>query len=103
MVSKKDVLQVLRTVLDPELALSIVDLGLVYAVKISGPKNQAVVGVKMTLTTPFCPMAPQINEQVKAKVLSLKGVSRVEVDLVWEPHWTPDKMSEQAKIELGLV
>ncbi|MEM4255049.1 MAG: metal-sulfur cluster assembly factor [Candidatus Norongarragalinales archaeon] len=99
MVSEKDVLGVLKTVLDPEIAFNIVDLGLVYGVSIEG-KN---VSIKMTMTTPLCPMAPEIIEEVKSKVGKMPGVEKVDVEIVWEPAWTPEKMSEQARIELGLV
>ena len=99
MVSEKDVLGALKEVLDPEIAFNIVDLGLVYGIAVEGK----TVSIKMTMTTPLCPMAPEIIEDVKKKVSALEGVEKVEVEIVWEPPWTPEKMSEQAKIELGLV
>ena len=99
MATEKDVFDVLKTVLDPEIAFNIVDLGLVYAVKIDGPK----VKVDITFTTPMCPMGPELVEMVRSKVLTLDGVKDVDVEVVWEPAWTPDKMSEYAKMELGLV
>ncbi|MFH1056484.1 MAG: iron-sulfur cluster assembly protein [Candidatus Micrarchaeota archaeon] len=98
MVSRNGVLGVLKTVLDPEIAFNIVDLGLVYGVAVS---KDGVVGIAITLTTPACPMGPEIVEEVKRKVRGLKGVKEVNVDLVWEPPWTPEKMSGQAKIDLG--
>lgn len=99
MVSEEDVFGVLKTVLDPELAFNIVDLGLVYGVSIAG--NTVVV--KMTLTTPACPFGPELIEESERKLRALKGVENARVELVWEPPWSPEKMSEQAKIELGLV
>lgn len=102
LVSKDRVTEVLKTVLDPELALNIVDLGLVYEILVEGPKGDGIV-VKMTLTTPACPMGPELVDEVKAKLSKLPGVKKVGVEIVWDPPWTPEKMSEQAKIELGLV
>ncbi len=99
MASEKEVLEALKTVLDPEIAFNIVDLGLIYGITVEGK----TVSVKMTMTTPLCPMAPEIIGEVKAKVGKLEGVENVEVEIVWDPPWTPDKMSEQAKIELGLA
>jgi len=99
MVSEKEVLEALKTVLDPEIAFNIVDLGLVYGIAIEGK----TVSIKMTMTTPLCPMAPEIIGEVKTTVGKLEGIEKVEVEIVWNPPWTPDKMSEQAKIELGLV
>ena len=98
MVSKDVVLGVLKTVLDPEIALNIVDLGLVYDIEIKGKS----VSVKMTLTTPACPLGPELMDEVKRKVGALKGVERVDVEIIWEPPWTPDKMSDYAKMELGI-
>ena len=99
MASPEEVQKVLKTVLDPEIAFNIVDLGLVYGVTIEGK----TVSVKMTMTTPLCPMGPEIIAEVKSKIGALDGVEKVNVEIVWEPPWTPEKMSEQAKIELGLV
>jgi len=104
-VSKEEVLEALKQVLDPEIAFNIVDLGLIYDVQISGEETdgKASVSVKMTLTTPMCPAAPELIEQVKQKAGALTGVGKVDVEIVWEPAWTVDKMSDQAKIELGLI
>ncbi len=99
MASPEEGQKVLKTVLDPEIAFNIVDLGLVYGVTIEGK----TVSVKMTMTTPLCPMGPEIIAEVKSKIGALDGVEKVNVEIVWEPPWTPEKMSEQAKIELGLV
>ena len=99
MVSKEEILTQLKSVLDPEIAFNIVDLGLVYDVQISG----SAVSIKMTLTTPLCPMGPEMIEEVKKKVSAIEGVEKVDVEIVWEPPWTPEKMSDQARIELGLI
>lgn len=89
----------LRSVIDPEIYQNIVDLGLVYRVEVD--PNQAV-DVTMTLTTPHCPMGPQIIENVE-KVLRRHGASDVRVHIVWEPMWTPDAMTDELKRELGIL
>jgi metal-sulfur cluster biosynthetic enzyme len=89
----------LRAVIDPEIYQNIVDLGLVYGVDVQ--PNQAV-DVTMTLTTPHCPMGPQIIENVE-KVLVEHGASAVNVHIVWEPMWTPDAMTEDLKRQLGIL
>ena len=88
---------VLRSVLDPELHMNIVDLGLVYGVEI---KDGEVI-VKMTLTSPGCPYGPYLLHQVKDTVLSLKGVKDAQIEVVWDPPWGPEKMSEDVRLELG--
>lgn len=89
----------LRAVIDPEIYQNIVDLGLVYGVEVQ--PDQAV-DVTMTLTTPHCPMGPQIIENVD-KVLRGHGASDVRVHIVWEPMWTPDAMTDELKRELGII
>ena len=89
----------LRDVIDPEIYQNIVDLGLVYGVAI-GPANDVVV--TMTLTTPHCPLGPQIIENVQF-VLYQIGATQVEVPIVWEPMWTPDAMTDDLKRQLGLL
>ena len=88
---------VLRSVLDPELHMNIVDLGLVYGVEI----KDAVIHVKMTLTSPGCPYGPYLLTQVKDTLLTLKGVADAQIEVVWDPPWGPDKMTEAARLELG--
>ncbi|TXL65743.1 metal-sulfur cluster assembly factor [Cerasibacillus terrae] len=83
-------------VIDPELGINIVDLGLIYDVQVEG--NHAKI--TMTLTTPGCPLHDSITNGVKFRVNQLKGIDDVTVDLVWEPAWSPDKMSERAKEKL---
>ena len=97
MVSEKDVMKALRKCYDPEIGISIVDLGLVYGVEVDDGK----VHVKMTLTTPGCPMHSFMIQDVKEKVRSLKGVKEVKIDLVWDPPWTPERMSKGARKKLG--
>jgi metal-sulfur cluster biosynthetic enzyme len=89
----------LRAVIDPEIYQNIVDLGLVYGIEVQ--PNQSV-DVTMTLTTPHCPMGPQIIENVE-KVLVAHGAGDVRVHIVWEPMWTPDAMTEELKRELGII
>lgn len=85
-------------VIDPELGVNIMDLGLVYDIKVDDDNN---VDVIMTLTTPGCPMHDSITGGVKWKLKSIEEIGDVSVDLVWEPAWTPEKMSDKAKQMLG--
>jgi len=96
-VTEEQVMNTLRTVIDPEIGINIVDLGLVYDVII----EEAMITVTMTLTTPGCPMHGSITGWVENQVKALEPGYEVLVNLVWEPVWTPDKMSEEAKQELG--
>ena len=89
----------LRTVYDPEIPVNIHDLGLIYGIDIS---EAGEVVVRMTLTSPNCPVAGMLVMQVEAKVKAVEGVTSAKVDLVWDPSWTPDRMSEAAKLEAGL-
>jgi len=91
--------EILRTCYDPEIPLNIVDLGLVYGVSI----QKRTVEVRMTLTAPGCPMAGQIAGEVQTKILSLDTVEEVNVNLVWEPPWHQEMMTEAGKLELGLM
>lgn len=97
MVSKKDVLKVLKECYDPEIPLSIVDLGLVYGVEIKDGK----VKIRMTLTNPTCPLAYLIVRNVEEKISKLKGVKKVDVEIVFNPPWNPERMSKKAKKILG--
>lgn len=94
------VIAALRGVFDPEIPVNIYDLGLVYALNIS-PDN--VVDIKMTLTAPGCPVAGSLPEQVECAVRAVAGVSEAHVELVWDPPWSPERMSEAARLELGLL
>ncbi|HEY6539138.1 MAG TPA: metal-sulfur cluster assembly factor [Candidatus Dormibacteraeota bacterium] len=100
MATGEDIHEALREVIDPELGLDIVSLGLVYGVTV-GQGGDAVVS--MTLTTPYCPLGPMLEAQVHAATQFLPGISEVKVDLVWDPPWDPHTMcSDEAKLELGL-
>ena len=96
--TKEVVMEKLREVTDPEMHVSIVELGLVYEVKI----DKGMVIVDMTLTSPACPVGPFIVESVEESVKRVEGVEGVVVNVVWEPLWGPDKMSDEAKMELGI-
>lgn len=93
-ISREQVLKMLERVNDPELRLNIVDLGLVYDIEITEENN---VGVDMTLTTQACPVGPLIQMQAEAALKALPEVSQVDVRLVFDPPWTPDRMSERLK------
>lgn len=96
-ISKEKITDILKTVIDPEIGINIVDLGLVYDINI----NENQIDVKMTLTTPGCPMHSIIIDWVKRIIEMTIPDSKVIVNLVWEPRWTPDKMSDEAKLQLG--
>jgi metal-sulfur cluster biosynthetic enzyme len=93
-----EVREVLTTVYDPELQLNIVDLGLVYDVRVNGEAVQ----VDMTLTSPGCPYGPELVAQVRDTLLAVRGVTKADVKVVWVPPWSLDKMSEAARLEMGL-
>lgn len=95
-----DVKDALREVIDPELGLDVVSLGLVYGVDVD---EGGAATVHMTLTTPYCPLGPMLESQVHAATQFLPGISDVRVDLVWDPPWDPHTMaSDEVKLELGL-
>jgi metal-sulfur cluster biosynthetic enzyme len=98
-VKPEDVVEVLRECYDPELPVNIVDLGLIYELAI----KPARVDVKMTLTALGCPMAAEVMSDVRDHLLALSGVSEANVDIVYEPVWTPERMTEEARWELGMV
>ena len=99
MVSKDEIVNVLKDCYDPEIPINIWDLGLVYDISIDNEN----VGIKMTLTAPGCMMGGMIAEEVKARVKAVSGVKDAKVELVWDPPWTPDKMSEEAKAQMGIA
>ncbi len=99
MFTKDSIYDVLKTIPDPELGISIVDLGLIYDVTIKG----SVATVTMTLTTMGCPLFSLISDPIKMGIKQIKGVKNVVVELTFEPPWTPEKMSEEAKIQMGFV
>jgi FeS assembly SUF system protein len=95
---KDFVIEKLRSIYDPEIPVNIYELGMVYEVKVD---EQNHVYVKMTLTSPMCPVAESLPGEVKEKIKSVPGVSDVYIDLVWDPPWNKDMMSEEAKLILG--
>ena len=94
------IVDALQTVYDPEIPVSIYELWLIYEIDI---KDDYVVNITMTLTTPHCPEAQSIPEKVADTVLLVNGVKDVKVQITWEPPWSQDKMTEAAKLELGLI
>ncbi len=92
------VIEILQTIYDPEIPVNIYDLGLVYDV-IVNPEGRVVIN--MTLTSPACPVAGSLPGEVETRVKKVEGVEDVIVDIVWDPPWNPDMMSEAAKLELG--
>lgn len=99
MATRQEILDKLTTVYDPEIAMDIVNLGLVYDIH----ENRGSVEIKMTLTTPACPLLDQLLSEIEAKVKELPGVDRVKIEIVWDPPWSPDRMSEKAKLALGVI
>ncbi len=97
---KDRVIEALRNVYDPEIPINIYDLGLIYDVQID-PANR--VDIKMTLTSPACPVAQSLPLEVRATISRIPEVSACEVDLVFDPPWNPNKMSDEAKLKLGLL
>jgi len=97
-ITKEKVLEVLRNVIDPEIGLNIVDLGFIYGVEIEG-KN---VKIRMTLTTPGCPMHSMFVHEVEKALKAVFDEVEVRVELVFDPPWTPDRMSDEAKKKLGV-
>lgn len=95
------VVEVLKTVFDPEIPVNIYDLGLIYRIELSG--ENSVLSVDMTLTAPNCPAADFIVEDVRQKLGAITGLEKVEVNLVFEPEWDKNMMSEEAKMELGFL
>src|ERR671927_1582054 len=97
MATVEDVTEALRDVIDPELGLDFVELGLIYDIEI----EDGTVRVTFTLTSPGCPIGPQVTDQIKEYVGELDGVREVEASMTFSPPWTPDMMSEDAKFALG--
>ncbi len=94
-----DVIDALRTVFDPELPISIYDLGLIYVIDIE-ENGHTYIG--MTLTAPGCPVAGEIPKWIRDAIIKVAGVPMVEVEILWDPPWTQDNMSEAAKLDLGM-
>jgi FeS assembly SUF system protein len=96
---KPAILDAIRTVFDPEIPVNIMELGLVYDVWVDAA---GVAGIRMTLTAPGCPAAQSLPVEVARKVKAVPGVSDAKVDVVWDPPWTKDRMSDAAKLQLGM-
>lgn len=97
---EETIVSALRSVYDPELPVNIYDLGLIYGLQIG---SNGAVDIQMTLTAPACPVADSLPGQVEKVVQEVQGVSAVRVELVWEPPWTRDRISEAAQLELGIL
>ena len=96
----EQVVEVLRTIYDPEIPVDIYELGLIYDVQVSTDQD---IKILMTLTSPNCPVAESLPEEVKERVRSIDDVKEVEVEITFDPPWTKDMMSEEAKLELGFL
>jgi FeS assembly SUF system protein len=100
LVVEAEVLDALRTCYDPEIPVNIYELGLIYAVNIDDP---GVVTIQMTLTSPHCPAVQSLPAEIEAKLKAVPNVSDVKIELVWDPPWDPSKMSEAARLQLGMA
>ncbi len=99
-VIRKKVIDGLQTVFDPEIPVNVYELGLIYGVTVA---EGGATHIRMTLTSPMCPVAEELPSEIEFKVRGVAGVTSVQLDLVWDPPWTPDMMSEAAKLELGML
>jgi FeS assembly SUF system protein len=99
-VIEAEVLEALRTCFDPEIPVNIYDLGLVYNIHVD---SAGIVTIKMTLTSPHCPAVQSLPAEIEAKVKAVQGVMDAKIDLVWDPPWDPSKMSEAARLQLGML
>ena len=95
---KNKIIEEIRKIYDPELPVNIYELGLIYDIKVEGSKAE----IKMTLTTPNCPVAESLPKEVKEGAMQVEGIDNVDLQLVWDPPWTKDMMSDAAKLELNL-
>ena len=102
-VQEEQVWEQLRTVYDPEIPVNIVELGLVYDLEITPKEKGDFVHIKMTLTAPGCGMGPAIAQDAEQKIRSIRGVIDVVVEIVWEPLWVRDMMTDEAKLQLGMM
>ncbi len=98
--TEAEVVEVLKTIRDPELPVNIWEMGLIYGIDVSPDDT---VTITMTLTTPACPVAESLPPEIEAKIRAIHGVKDCRVELVWEPPWTPDRMTEAARLEAGLL
>ena len=97
--TKNKIIEVIRKIFDPEIPVNIYELGLIYKIEV---KENKIVNIDMTLTSPNCPAAESLPNQVKEDIMELDEVSDVNLKLVWEPAWSPERMSEAAKLELNI-
>jgi FeS assembly SUF system protein len=96
---KESIIKEIKKIYDPEIPVNIYDMGLIYNIKVNEDKK---IDIEMTLTSPNCPVAESLPNEVKQNILKVSGVKDVDLKLVWDPPWDKDKMSEAAKLELGL-
>ena len=98
MSKKEQIIEEIRKIYDPELPVNIYELGLIYDINVDGKKAE----IKMTLTTPNCPVAESLPKEVKEGAMQVEGIDNVDLELVWDPQWNKDMMSEEAELELNL-
>jgi FeS assembly SUF system protein len=99
MQTKEKIIEEIKKIYDPEIPVNIYELGLIYEIKV---ENKNTAKVKMTLTSPNCPVAESLPQEVKDSIMQVEEIENVDLDLVWEPPWDKDMMSEAAKLELNL-
>ena len=99
MSKKEKIIEEIRKIYDPELPVNIYELGLIYDIKV---KDEKIAIIKMTLTSPNCPVAESLPKEVKDGAMQVEGIEDVDLELVWDPPWNKDMMSEAAKLELNL-
>ena len=97
---REEIIESLKTIYDPEIPVNIFDLGLIYDIQVDG---QGRSSLEMTLTSPMCPVAESLPLEVEKELRKIKGVTDVNIQVVWDPPWSPDLMSEEAKLELNLL
>jgi metal-sulfur cluster biosynthetic enzyme len=102
MIAEESVYIALKQVFDPELYINVVDLGLIYEVNVAEQGEHSDVSVKMTMTSPACPAGPELVRDVQEVLKNLDGVGAVKVEVVLDPPWSPDRMTEEARDELGM-
>ncbi|MBI2985678.1 MAG: SUF system Fe-S cluster assembly protein [Deltaproteobacteria bacterium] len=100
LVIEAQVIEALRGCFDPEIPVNIYELGLIYDIKV---ESSGAVEIRMTLTSPNCPVAQSLPSEVEARVKAVPGVTEAKIELVWDPPWEPSKMSEAARLQLGMM
>jgi metal-sulfur cluster biosynthetic enzyme len=101
-ISEETILAAMRQVKDPELMVNLVDLGLIYGIGVDEVEGKTNIKIIMTMTTPACPFGPELIQEVKDVVGKLEGAGKVDVEITLSPPWTPDRMTEDARDELGM-